>query len=645
VPKIIDFGVAKATTQPLTERTLYTELGAMIGTPEYMSPEQAQLTGLDVDTRTDVYALGVLLYELLTGALPFDRTTLREKALDEIQRTIREVDPPKPSTRVTQMGPASTGAARNRHTEPHRLASALRGDLDWITMKCLEKDRTRRYGSASDLAADIRRHLDLQPVLASPPSAVYRARKFVRRHRWGVAAAATLGVLLLAFAVTMAVQAQRIARERDKARLATQKAEQINAFVVEMLGSADPRVNGRDVTVASVLDAALARVDGELAGQPEVKAAVLTTLGTTYEGLGLFAPAEQCLRAALDATVAARGKEHPDVARAIDQIAEVAEDNGNLGEAERLRRDALAMLGRLGQADSADGAYVKGNLARVLQGLGRTAEAEALYRETLPLLRRLNGDRSASVAATLNNLGVLLGQRDDWAGAEPLHREALAIIRAVRGPEHPDVAAGLNTLGGVLEAKGDLAGAERLYREALEMRRRLLGPEHPDTTRSMYALAYLLRAKHDPEGAARLGREVLALRGRTLPDTHPMLAGSMMVVGLSLLDLHRAGEAEPLFRECLRLRQESLPPGHWLIASAESILGECLTAERRYAEAEALLLRSRASLEAERKSSGDPRVVQATERLVALYDAWGKPDKAAEWRALTPAPSASTPVK
>jgi tetratricopeptide (TPR) repeat protein len=534
------------------------------------------------------------------------------------------------------LGAASTDAARNRQTEPRRLAGDLRGDLDWITMKCLEKDRTRRYGSASELAADIRRHLGSQPVLASPPNAAYEVGKFVRRHRFGVAVATSAAVLLVAFAAMMSIQARRIARERDRAQVAARKAEQISDFVVGMLGSADPRVIGRDVTVASVLDAASRRVESELGGQPEVKAAVLTTLGTTYEGLGLYSPAEKCLQAALDATIATHGREHPDVARAVDRLAEVAEDDGRLGEAEGMRRDSLAMLGRLGQSGGADAAYVKANLARVLQGLGKSAEAEALYRETLSLERQLYGDRSAAVAATLNNLGVLLGRRDDWAGAEPLHREALDIIRAVRGPEHPEVAAGTNTLGGVLEAKGDLVGAERLYRASLDMRRRLLGPEHPDTTRSMYALAYLLRGKGDAEGAVRLGREVLALRGRVLSDSHPMVAGTMLLVGQGLMDLHREREAEAMLRECLALRQQSLPPGHWLIASAESILGECLTAEGRYQDAEPLLLRGRASLEAARGRAGDPRVVQATRRLVALYEAWGRPLRAAEWRAKLP---------
>ena len=631
VPKIIDFGVAKATAQQLTERTLYTEWGVMIGTPEYMSPEQAEMGGLDIDTRTDVYALGVMLYELLTGALPFDREELRRAGFMGIQRTIREKEPLRPSARVTGPGAASPDAARRRHTEPARLAGELRGDLDWITMKALEKDRTRRYDTVMGLATDIRRHLLSEPVAASPPSTAYRVKKFIRRHRFGVATAATVGVLLVAFAVTMAVQAQRIARERDRARAAAEKAERINAFVRDMLESADPRVGGRDVTVASVLDRASARVDRELGNQPDVKAAVLTTLGTTYEGLGLFNRAEQQLKGALEARIAVFGPESVEVARNLNALAVVSEDRGDLKQAERLNRRALAMLQRAGSADGDAASHVKGDLARVMEGLGDSAAAEALYREALAMERRLGGGRSEDVAATLNNLGVLLGQRGDWAGAETLHREALDIIRAVRGPECPEVAAGMSTLGGVLEEKGDLAGAETLYRDGLAMRQRLLGPEHPDTTRSLYALAYLLRARGDPEGAVRLCRAVLALRGRVLPDAHPMVAATLSVEGMSLVDLRRADAAEPLLRESLELRRHALPAGHWLIAASEGTLGACLTSRGRYAEAEVLLLRSHEGL---RASRGDTHTLtlEARRRLIALYDAWGKPEQAAEWR-------------
>ena len=236
-PKIIDFGVAKAMTQSLTERTLHTEIGALVGTPEYMSPEQAEMGGLDIDTRTDVYALGVILYELLTDTLPFAPGSLREKALDEIRRVIREVDPPRPSTRVTAS--TSTRSAGNRSADATRLGSQLRGDLDWITMKALEKDRTRRYGSVSDLSADLRRHLDDVPVLASPPSATYRVGKFVRRHRSGVVATGG-SFCCSSVRCRHGLQAGRIARERDRANQRRPPATQAFEFLVGLFNVSDP---------------------------------------------------------------------------------------------------------------------------------------------------------------------------------------------------------------------------------------------------------------------------------------------------------------------------------------------------------------------------------------------------------------------
>ncbi|NIV47839.1 MAG: protein kinase, partial [Gammaproteobacteria bacterium] len=248
VPKIIDFGIAKATAQRLTERTLFTELGQLIGTPEYMSPEQAEMTRQDIDTRTDVYSLGVLLYELLVGELPFDAETLRSDGFQEFRRKVIEDEPPTPSSRVTTASEGGAVVARSRRTDGPSLVRALRGDLDWITMKALEKDRTRRYGSASELAADIRRYLANEPVLASPPSNVYRLRKFMRRHRAGVAFASVIGLLVVGLIVTLGVSSLRIRRagevakrERDRANeaahLASQEAEaarEVSDFLVDL---------------------------------------------------------------------------------------------------------------------------------------------------------------------------------------------------------------------------------------------------------------------------------------------------------------------------------------------------------------------------------------------------------------------------
>jgi serine/threonine protein kinase/tetratricopeptide (TPR) repeat protein len=583
-----------------------TVTGTVLGTPHYMPPEQAR--GLPVDERADVYALGAMLYFLLTGAPPHAGKSAAE----------------------------ALAAAADGSIEPvERREPEAPPDLVAIVGKAMAPSPAERYPTAQELAADLRRFQTGQLVSAYRYSTRELLRRFVVRHRAAVIVASALTAALVVAVVTGFVAVRRQARvaeaERDRARLAARKAEQTNAFVVGMLGSADPRNAGRDVTVASVLDAASARVESELAGQPDVKAEVLKTLGTTYEGLGLYAPAKERLQAALDASRAAFGPDHVEVARVLDRLAAAFEDEGDLQEAERLDRDALAMLGRLGETGGKDSAQVKGDLARVLRGLGQGVEAEALYREVLAIERQVYGDRSAPVATTLNNLGVLLGQRGDWAAAEPLHREALDIVRAALGPEHPDVAAAMGTLGNVLEAKGDLAGAEALYRDSLALRLKILGPEHPEVAHSRYTLASLLRAKGDAEGAVRECRQVLALRGRVLPDTHPMVAATQQVMGLALLDLGRPREAEPLLRESLELRRQSLPPGHWLISSSESMLGACLTAEGRYAEAEALLLRAHAGLESSRGHDHE-RTIEARRRLVALYEVWGRPDRAAAWR-------------
>ena len=324
VPKIIDFGVSKAVGQRLSERTVYTELGQPIGTPEYMSPEQAEMSGLDVDTRTDVYSLGMLLYELLVGTLPFDPTEFRQSGYDEIRRRIREDEPSRPSRRVSAIGAASTEHAERRRTDPTGLRRQLRGDLDWIVMKALEKDRTRRYASPSELAADIRRHLDDEPVLAGPPGAAYRVGKFVRRHRLGVAFATTLLGLLIAFAVVMAVQTARVSRERDRANLEADTAHQVTDFLIGLFKVSDPReARGETITAREVLDRGARRVRGELSGQPLVQARLMEAIGIVYMYLGLFDEADTLSRQSLAIREDILGEEHVEVATIMSNLANV----------------------------------------------------------------------------------------------------------------------------------------------------------------------------------------------------------------------------------------------------------------------------------------------------------------------------------
>ena len=386
-PKVIDFGVAKATTLALTDSTLHTEIGALIGTPEYMSPEQAEMGGLDIDTRTDVYSLGVMLYELLTGSLPFEWKAIRERGLDKLRQTIREVDPPRPSTRVSTV--ASAAKASPSLGDASRLARQLRGDLDWITMKALEKDRTRRFGSVSDLAADLHRHLDDVPVLASPPSAKYRVGKFVRRHRTGVAVAGALILLLVVFAGVMAVQANRIARARDLAAQEAATATQVSDFLVGLFQVSDPSESrGTMLTAREILAKGVQQLDS-LRDQPIVQARLQATIGSVDTTLGLYRDAQPLLETALQTRRRVLGPDHPDTLASSHALANLYWFQGNYREAEPLYRDIVERRTRLLGADERDTLRANYDLASLYQRQKRWEEFDRLSSDTLARQRRV----------------------------------------------------------------------------------------------------------------------------------------------------------------------------------------------------------------------------------------------------------------
>ena len=686
VPKIIDFGVAKATAQHLTERTLYTELGVMIGTPEYMSPEQAEMGGLDIDTRTDIYALGVILYELLTGALPFDRKELRQAGFAEIQRTIREKEPPRPSTRITQLGPASTEAAANRHTEPRRLASELRGDLDWVTMKALEKDRTRRYQTANALAADVRHHLSNEPVSASPPSTLYRARKFMRRHRVGVAATAAVGLLLAAFGVTMAVQAQRIARERDRANREAETAKQVSSFLVGLFEVSKPSgAAANSITAREILDTGAAKIQGELQAQPATRAALLATMGTVYQTVGLYAKAQSLDEEALTLRREVFGPRSAEVASSLIALAWVLEDRAQYPEAERMARDALALRRSLFGGEHVDVAESLHRLGWILTDKAEYAEAEAMHRESIRLRRKLLGDADWRVAASLNGLAAVLLAKGNCGEAERAFREAYGIGRrtlgtrhpytlayaenlatALRtqgnsveaeaiyresldqglqsfGSDHPEVATTLNNLGAVLHLQRKYREAEASYREALAIRRKTLGDDGPEVGMALGDLGLAVDAQHRYAEAEGLYRQALRIDRRALGSDYPRVAETLTSLSGTLRHLGRLGEAEAAAREALNINRRKLGFDHHGTKEAEGALGAALSAEKRWAEAEPLLLSYHAALESRREIEGSKD--EAARQLVELYAASGRPDKAAEWRAKLPKPATPAPVK
>ena len=557
-PKIIDFGVAKATAQHLTERSLFTELGVLIGTPEYMSPEQAEMGRLDIDTRTDIYALGVLLYELLTGVLPFDRKELRKAGIAEIQRIIREKEPPRPSTRITLLGPASTEAAQNRHTEPRRLASELRGDLDWITMRALEKDRTRRYQTANSLAADVRHHLNNDPVTAGPPSAAYRAKKFIRRNRLGVAAVATVLLLLAVFAAAMAVQAQRIARERNRANQerdrANQEADQARktlAFLTGTFEVANPRKGkGPSATATEIIDGAMKKLN-EMRGQPLLQASLLMTLSEIYDEMGLYDAAEPPARSALEIREKVLGTNHLDVAQSLNNLGSIWRKQGKLAEAEPVTKRSLEVREKALGPNHPDVAQSLNNLAIIWWNQGKLSEAEPLLKRSLRIREEAFGPSHPDVATSLNNLATLYAGQGKLAEAEPLYLGSLEIWEKALGPNHPDVATSLNNLATLYVDQGKLSEAEPLLTRGLEIRERALGPDHPDVAMSLNNIADLYRKQRKFSEAEPLLKRSLAIKEKTLGPSHPDVALALYNLGVLALQRERRLEALAYMRRAI----------------------------------------------------------------------------------------------
>ena len=557
VPKIIDFGVAKATAQQLTERTLFTELGVLIGTPEYMSPEQAELTGQDVDTRTDVYSLGVMLYELLVGALPFEAKALREAGFDGIRRKIREEEPSKPSTRLVTLGDAaSTESARRRRVDVPTLRRQLAGDLDWITMKALEKDRARRYGSPAELAADLKRHVRHEPVLARRPSTAYRAQKFVRRHRFGVAAAAIGLMGLIGFAVAMAVQARRTAREAEAKR-------RVAEVLTELFQVSDPSEGrGNSITARELLDRGASTIRGTLTDDPAVRAELMMTVGKVYRNLGLYTQAEPLLEEALEIRRRALGDEDPETLRLATENGSLYFLQGRNKEAEALHRETLGVLKRVLGPEHPDTLKSASHLAVVHHAQGRYKEAEALHRETLDIRRRVLGPEHPDTLKSMNGLAAAYYAQGRYKEAETLNRETLEIRKRVLGPEHPHTLASMTNLANAYRAQGRHKEAETLDRETLDILKRVLGPEHPDTLASMSGLANAYRAQGRFEEAETLNGETLDILKRVLGPEHPDTLKSMNGLARTYSAQGRFREAEALDRETLDIRKRVLGPEH-----------------------------------------------------------------------------------
>jgi serine/threonine protein kinase/tetratricopeptide (TPR) repeat protein len=620
-PRIIDFGLAKAIAPSEPGHTMFTHQGAFLGTPGYMSPEQADPEVQDIDTRADVYSLGVLLYELLTGFLPFDTTDWKKHKLDEMLRQLRESNPRRPSSKVNANRTTSSARAAARGVDSRHLVKLLRGDLDWIVLKALEKDRERRYGTAFELAADIERHLENRPVVARPASTVYRLRKYLRRNRASVAVLMGMFAVLIAFVITQTMQLRRITRERDR-------ADRIAGFMTNMFKVSDPsEARGNSITAREILDRAAKDVDPGLTRDPELQAQMMYEMGSVFKNLGLYERARMLLTQSLEIRRRVLGPNNADTLKSLNTLAKTMYLQGRNAEAEKLFREALEIRRKTLGAEHPDTLQSQSDLAEDLSVQGRYTDAAKLRQETYESRRRVLGPEHPSTLDSMGNLAISFEDLGRNADAEKLWRETLAARRRVLGPEHQVTLDTMNNLALALEREDRYADAEKMERETIEGRRRILGPEHPDTLDSMSNLARFLGRQGRYADCEKQLREVLGVQRRVNGSEHPDTLDTLSDLAATISAEGRYAEAEKLERELLEIRGRVLGTEAPNTLQARTGLSNILTREGHYEEAEKLLSET---LGIERRLFGpdNPRTVKSVYNMACLEAQMGKREEA-----------------
>jgi eukaryotic-like serine/threonine-protein kinase len=515
MPRIIDFGVAKAVSQNLTAETMYTRIGAMVGTLGYMSPEQADPIGVDIDTRADIYSLGAVLYELLTGALPLET---RKLPYDEVIRRLREQDALRPSTRLRTLSGQSALVARR--PDAPALVRELRGDLDAIVLKALEKDRTRRYGSAAALAADIDSYLHNEPVAAHPPSAAYRAQKYIRRNRLGVTIAATAVLLLAGFAAVQTVELRHIVEERDRATRERDRADRVTQFATGMFKVYDSSEGrGDTITAREILDSASNGIGPGLSNDPALQAKMMFTVAQSYADLGLYSRAQPLVEQAVKIQQRTLGLKNRDTLASMSLLAEVLTFSQRSGDAEKLIRQTLDLERRVLGAENPETLNSMSTLSIILGNEARFAEKERLERQTLDVRRRVLGPEHPITLGSMRTLASALTDEGHFGEAETLERQTLDIERRVFGLKDLRTLSSTGALSETLRREGRLAEAEELRRLILDTDRQMLGPENPGILFDLEFEAIYLSLEGRFKAGDRLFREGLDIASKTNEPT------------------------------------------------------------------------------------------------------------------------------
>jgi serine/threonine protein kinase/Tfp pilus assembly protein PilF len=630
VPKLLDFGIAKLLDTRQSAATLaVTHAEYRVMTPAHASPEQVR--GDVITTASDIYVLGVLLYELLCGRRPFQ---LLGSSLLEMERIICEQEAPTPSEMVARTMREAPELLNDivacRSTTPTRLQRFLRGEVDSIIGMAMRKDPERRYSSAEQLAADLDRHLGGKPVLASKDTWLYRTRKFIGRHKLAVAASTAAVITLAAFATITFVQAQRIAYERDIATAERTRAEQVSSFLVELFELSDPsRSRGNLVTARELLDIGARRVSLGLADQPETRATLLGTIGTVYQSLGLYPDAVALLEEGLKSQIAIHGPRHPEVAVALRALGDALCDRGELAQCEARLTGALQMQRELLGPSALEVAPTLMSQGTLAQLRGDSALAERLFDQSLQIYRQHGQERTTGATSVMNELANLYSISGRYDRAATLYRAALDIDRQALGNDHPHVGHHLHNLAVTLQAQGKLEEAAPLYEESMQILQRVLGEKHPQTLDAAANYGRFLHRRGELARAEAMLSKVVELDRQARGPRHAFVGHDLVNLGMVQLDLQHHAQAEQDFRAALDIYAEALPADHPYVVSALSGLGRCMLEQNRLAEAEQTLRRAK-QIAAKSVPIDSPQLAAANSSLGRVLIAQRRKDEAAK---------------
>jgi serine/threonine protein kinase len=592
-PKVIDFGIAKA-LGPASSATL-TMSGMAVGTAAYMSPEQADSGQLDVDTRADIYSLGVMLYELLVGHLPVDPNAMGLFVF-LAQLVSGNVTPPTPSAGLLTVERERDTVAHMRRTDFRHLRRELQGDLDWIIMKAMQPDRALRYETANGLAADLRRYLADEPVIARPPSATYRVSKFVRRHRVGVMAASAILVSVVGSAVVATVGYVRATRAEQRAAEEAEAAKQVTTFLVDLFRVSDPgESRGNTLTAREILDRGTTRVTTELASQPLLQARIMQTMGTVHSQLGEYGQARTILGDVLRTREQVLPADDPLVGETLAALGEVARVRGDAAEADRLLTRALTIRERAFGPEHIDVASTLASIAALRLRQGRAAEAESLYKRLVILDKKVRAEGDPRTARDMRGLAAVYFSQKRYAEAEALWKETLALQERTLGGDHPDVGSTLNNLGGLYYNTGRYGDALTYYQRARPIIAKTLGPTHPSNASIWNNLGEIEWKLQHYRESEELFRQALALKERSFTADNPSIAITLNGLAGLLRDATRYAEAEPLYQRALSIREKAFGSAHPDVGETLRDYAELLRRMGRTGESAQMLTRAAAA--------------------------------------------------